>query len=69
MDDNPNEVITLLLTNGDGVAINQWGDDFVSSGISEYAFSPTGTLSIDEWPTLSELIADGTRLITFLGML
>jgi len=66
MDVNPNEVITLLLTNGDGVAIATWGDDFVSSGISQYAFTPTGTLTIPEWPTLQTLINGGTRLVTFL---
>lgn len=68
MDANPNEVVTLLLTNGDGVAINTWGDDFVSSGITKYAFSPNGTLAIDDWPTLGELISNGTRLVTFMGM-
>lgn len=71
MDANPNEVITLLVTNGDKVAINQWGNDFVSSGISKYAFSPpspTVPLAMDQWPTLGELIGNGTRLITFMGM-
>lgn len=67
MDANPNEIITLLLTNGDtNVPITTWGDVFVQSGISKYAFSPNKTLTMDEWPTLEQMIGNGTRLVTFM---
>ena len=37
-----------------------------SSGLSSYAYTPSGTLSLSEWPTLQELITAGTRLVMFL---
>jgi hypothetical protein len=70
LDDNANEVVTLLLTNGDSVAISEFGDTFSSSGIDSYAFVPSSspnTLAIDSWPTLGDLILSGKRLIVFLG--
>lgn len=70
LDDNPNEVVTLLLTNGDSVAITEFGDTFTSSGIDSYAFVPSSspdTLAISNWPTLGDLIASGKRLVVFLG--
>lgn len=70
MDANPNEVITLLITNGDNVGIGNFSDAFTASGITQYAFVPQGSpnvLGIDDWPTLQELITAGTRLVAFLG--
>ena len=68
LDANPNEVLTLLLTNGDSVDVSMFGDAFTSSGIDTYAFIPaTNPLSIDAWPTLQDLITSNTRLIAFLG--
>lgn len=70
LDDNPNEVVTLLLTNGDSVAITEFGDTFTSSGIDSYAFVPSSspnTLAIGSWPTLGDLISTGKRLVVFLG--
>lgn len=72
LDSNPNEVLTLLLTNGDYVGIGNFSAAFESSGIDSYAYVPTTSpdvLPIDEWPTLQELIDAGTRLVAFLGML
>jgi len=70
LNDNVNEVVTLLLTNGDSVAISEFGDTFSSSGIDSYAFVPSSspnTLSIDSWPTIGDLISSGKRLVVFLG--
>lgn len=68
LDTNPNEVLTLLLTNGDSVAITEFGDTFSSAGIVNYVFVPTSNpLSIQSWPTLGHLISSGKRLIVFLG--
>lgn len=69
LDANTNEVVTLLLTNGDSVDINEFGDTFADSGIVDYAFVPSSSpdkLSIDKWPTLGELISSGKRLVVFL---
>jgi hypothetical protein len=67
LDANDNQVVTLLLTNGDFVDVSLFGTAMSSSGLDTYAFTPTSQLAIDEWPTLQELIDAGTRLVMFLG--
>lgn len=70
MDSHPNEVVTLLLTNGDSLPVSRFDEAFTSSGIKPYAFVPASNpnvLAIDAWPTLQELIDRGTRLVVFLG--
>ncbi|TAQ87374.1 hypothetical protein B7494_g4300 [Chlorociboria aeruginascens] len=66
LDANPNEVVTLLLTNGDNNLASDFGTAMVNSGLSSYAYAPSGQLALDEWPTLQELIDSNTRLIMFL---
>lgn len=67
MDKNKNEVVTLLLTNGDRVNVSTFGSAMSSTGLDKYAYVPPKKLSMDEWPTLQELIDDGKRLVMFLG--
>ncbi|POS85313.1 hypothetical protein EPUL_003329, partial [Erysiphe pulchra] len=66
MDMNPNEVITLLLTNGDRAPAAMFGTAMDSSGLSKYAYVPPKQLAINEWPTLKELITANSRLVMFL---
>ncbi|OQD84327.1 hypothetical protein PENANT_c013G09907 [Penicillium antarcticum] len=67
LDANPNEIVTLLLTNGDSVAISEFGDTFSSSGINSYTYTPSASpLSLSDWPTLGEMISSGKRLVVFL---
>lgn len=69
LDANANEVVTLLLTNGDSVNITEFGSTFSSSGIDSYAFVPSSNpLPIGKWPTLGELISSGKRLVVLLGL-
>lgn len=68
MDANPNEVLTLLLTNGDSADVSLFGTAMTTSGLSTYAYTPSGQLAMSDWPTLQELITAGTRLVMFLGM-
>jgi len=63
---NPNEVLTLLLTHGDNADVSMFGSAMSSSGLSAYAYTPPSQLTMDEWPTLQELITAGTRLVMFL---
>jgi len=65
---NPNEVVTLLLTNGDSASVSLFGAAMVSSGLSAYAYTPPSQLAMSAWPTLQELIDNDTRLVMFLGM-
>ncbi|KAI9845392.1 MAG: hypothetical protein M1837_004870 [Sclerophora amabilis] len=70
LDAHPNEVLTLLLTNGDNVDISMFDTAFTDSDLKKYAFVPAthpATLGMDSWPTLQELISSGKRLVTFLG--
>ncbi|MCJ1285325.1 hypothetical protein MMC26_004665 [Xylographa opegraphella] len=69
LDANPNEVLMLLLTNGDHVDVSMFDTALSSSGIKPYAFAPASSpsvLAIDAWPTLGQLIVAGTRLVVFL---
>lgn len=69
LDSNPNEVVTLLVTNGDSVGIGNFSAAFESSGIEQYAYVPStspGVLPIGDWPTLQELINQGKRVVAFL---
>lgn len=72
LDDHPNEVVTLLITNGDRVNMSRFDDSFVASGIKSYAYVPPTSpdwLPMDSWPTLHELIDSEKRLVVFIGML
>ena len=67
LDANPNEVLTILIVNGDTVPVSMFDSAFTSSALKSYAYTPpTSPLAIDAWPTLQELITTGTRLIAFL---
>ncbi|KAF7908612.1 uncharacterized protein EAF01_004367 [Botrytis porri] len=66
LDANPNEVVTLLLTNGDYIPVGNFSSAMEVSGLAKYAYTPPHQLAIDEWPTLQELITAGDRLVMFL---
>lgn len=66
MNSNPNEVVTLLLTNGDAIPVQRFDAAFESTGLKNYAFHPNGRLSKDDWPTLQQLIDAETRLVVFM---
>lgn len=67
LDANPNEVLTVLLVNGDNVPISMFDDAYTNSGLKSYAYTPpTSPIAIEAWPTLQELITAGTRLVAFL---
>lgn len=67
LDDNPNEVVTLLLTNQDGQSGAAFDAVFQSSGAKSYAFTPTGNSTLEQWPTLGQMISMGQRLVVFMG--
>lgn len=69
LDKHPKEVVTLLLTNGDNVKVSEFDEVFSTSGIQPYAYIPGpyhDPSVLDSWPTLGELIGNGTRLVAFL---
>ena len=67
LDKHPKEVVTFLLTNGDNLNVTDFDEPFQKSGITKYAYvPPTNNTSLDSWPTLGEMIAQGTRFVAFL---
>lgn len=69
MDNNPNEVITLLLVNSDNEDAATFGSAFESSNISTYGYTPTSSSATKNWPTLQSMIDANTRLVTFIASL
>lgn len=68
LDANPDEVVTLLLTNPDGIRSEAFGEVFRGAGLDEYAFEGNGkALGLGSWPTLGEMIDAGKRLVVFVG--
>jgi hypothetical protein len=66
---NPNEVVTLLLTNGDNVDVTKFAAKMQTAGLAKYAFAPGRKLELADWPTLQQLITANTRLVMFMGKL
>ena len=66
---HPQEVITLLLTNGDYTNLSHFSEAFTTSRASEHAYIPLPTHNasiLSSWPTLGQLIASEKRLVVFL---
>jgi hypothetical protein len=81
LDDNPQQVVTVLLTNGDNRPVKEFGDAVRSAGLAGYAFVPGaggvraggslggngyGGIAMSEWPTLREMITANKRFVLFL---
>lgn len=67
MDENPNEVVTLLLVNSDDEDVASYGEVFESSNISTYGYTPSTLSASNSWPTLQSMIDADTRLVTFIA--
>ncbi|KAI0528230.1 PLC-like phosphodiesterase [Xylaria bambusicola] len=66
VDGHPDDVVTLLITNGDAIDIVKFDDAFKAVGLDAYTFTPPGTLGLDDWPTLGDLISSNNRVIVFM---
>ncbi|KAF2134775.1 hypothetical protein P153DRAFT_362512 [Dothidotthia symphoricarpi CBS 119687] len=70
MDKNTNDVVTVLIVNSDSASAADLGAQFKSAGLDELAYTPPSTTTIPTtWPTLDNLISNGTRLMTFVASL
>jgi hypothetical protein len=70
LDNNPNEVVTMLWTNPDMMAMSKFDTVFKNVGATKYVFKPSSSpnpLPMDSWPTLGDMIASGQRLVVFIG--
>jgi hypothetical protein len=77
LDQNPNEVITLLLVNYDAVSAIEIEAEYSKADLAHYgwvppnitAAPPPSNLIKKTWPTLGEIIDKGERLVTFINPL
>lgn len=68
LDNNPREVVTLLLVNADDFLAEEINPHFVASNITDHAYVPASkSAALSVWPTLQELISANTRLLTFVA--
>ena len=68
MDDNPNEVVTILLVNSDNASAEELNTEFEAANITSYGYQPpSSTTALITWPTLQEMISNNTRLVTFVA--
>ncbi|KAI7977822.1 hypothetical protein EIK77_009362 [Talaromyces pinophilus] len=67
LNNNPYEVITILMGNYDLASVGNFTDSIVNSGLSKYAYQPPKIpMGLDDWPVLSELILTQKRAIIFM---
>ena len=70
LDANLHEVVTILLVNSDNAAASDLDPEFQAANIKSYAYTPPSTTTaLETWPTLQDMIANNTRLVTFVASL
>lgn len=68
LDSNPNEVVTIVLVNSDGIDPTVWAASYAAAGLDTYAYTPSSVpIAYGSWPTYQELITAGTRVVSFLA--
>ncbi|OLN85945.1 putative secreted protein [Colletotrichum chlorophyti] len=64
---HPYDVVTILLGNGNYSTPDLYAPFIESTGILQYAYEPPFLpMTLEDWPTLSQLILRGKRVIMFL---
>lgn len=67
LDGHPYDVVTILLVNSDGASAQDLSAEFESANISSYGYVPASSNKpLNAWPTLNDMIAKNTRLVTFV---
>ncbi len=70
MDNNPHEVVTILLVNSDNAPASALDSEYKAANITSYAYTPPiTTTTIMTWPALQDMISNNTRLVTFVASL
>ncbi|CAK7197929.1 hypothetical protein SEUCBS139899_000579 [Sporothrix eucalyptigena] len=67
MDNNPHDVVTLLLVNSDHQSAATFGRVFQQAGLAKYGYAHPAAKGATAWPTLQAMIAANTRLVTFIA--
>jgi len=67
LNSNPNEVVSILMVNIDDLPASSYASVFVAAGLDKFAYSPpTPTMEATAWPSLGDMIDNGTRVVAFL---
>lgn len=68
VDDNPNEVLTILIVNSDGLPPSQFAQAYTSTGLDSKSYVPTDASQTGRynWPTLGNIIDGGKTVVTFI---
>lgn len=67
LDANPYDVVTILMGNYDVIDAGNFTDPVYNSGINKYVYTPpTVPMSLDQWPTMSEMILTQNRVVLML---
>lgn len=69
LDDNPDEVVTILLVNSDSATAADLASQYEASGIDTYAYQPSTKSASNQWPTLQNMISSNKRLVNFVASL
>ncbi|KAF1950968.1 PLC-like phosphodiesterase, partial [Byssothecium circinans] len=70
LESNPHEVITIMMGNDNRVPPSTYISPFLNSGILSYVYTPGSShLSLDEWPTLGEMILRNKRVVVMVDYL
>lgn len=57
----------LIVNSADNIAASKYDTVFKAVGLDTMSYSPpSASLTYTQWPTLGELINNGTRLVVFL---
>lgn len=64
---HPYDVVTLLLVNSDFIAVENYTAPITNSGLIRYLYRPSQIpMTLDSWPTLSEMILSQQRVVIFM---
>ena len=67
---NPLEVLTFLFVNVD-VDLERWAEAYYMTGFDMVSYMPPpdkrGSMTLEDWPTLEEMVLSGKRAVTFLS--
>lgn len=67
VEQNPYDVVTILLVNSDYVAVTNYTAPILNAGLGPYLYYPPKVpMTLDDWPTLSEMILTGKRVVVFM---
>lgn len=68
LDANPNEVLSIIISNPNGIAPTVFSANYVAAGMMANAYVPPSVpVALNAWPTLSSMIINEKRVVNFLA--